>query len=344
MTVYKKLSGPWRITFDTNPNMCNLRCIMCEVHSIYNKNRPKTNRIMPFELIKKVVNSASRNGLKEIIPSTMGEPLLYPYFEDIIWLAKKHNIKVNLTTNGTFPKKGAEGWGEIILPVASDVKISINGAIKETAESIMVGVNFEKQIENTKKFIEVRDDVRKSGVNYPTVTFQVTYMERNVEELPLLLKMAVELDVDRFKGHHVWVTWPELEEESLKRDRNAIKKWNNIVEKLYETRERYHKRDGRKIILDNVYKLPLESSTESIPDSWLCPFTGREAWIAWDGTFNVCCSPDDLRKTLGYFGNVNNADFMGLWNSEKYNRFIENWGNYEVCKNCNMRRPASDIT
>ena len=28
-------SGPWRITFDTNPDDCNLHCIMCEDHSPY---------------------------------------------------------------------------------------------------------------------------------------------------------------------------------------------------------------------------------------------------------------------------------------------------------------------
>jgi hypothetical protein len=27
--------GPWRITFDTNPDDCNLHCIMCEEHSPY---------------------------------------------------------------------------------------------------------------------------------------------------------------------------------------------------------------------------------------------------------------------------------------------------------------------
>ena len=26
-------SFPWRITFDTNPDDCNLQCLMCEEHS-----------------------------------------------------------------------------------------------------------------------------------------------------------------------------------------------------------------------------------------------------------------------------------------------------------------------
>jgi glycosyltransferase involved in cell wall biosynthesis len=27
------MPGPWRVTFDTNPDDCNLRCVMCEEHS-----------------------------------------------------------------------------------------------------------------------------------------------------------------------------------------------------------------------------------------------------------------------------------------------------------------------
>ena len=80
-----------------------------------------------------------------------------------------------------------------------------------------------------------------------------------------------------------------------------------------------------------------------IPQEWICPFLGREAWIAWDGTFNVCCAPDNLRKSLGYFGNVNKQDFIELWNAENYRKLIQNWGNYDVCKECNMSRPINDI-
>ena len=36
----------------------------------------------------------------------MGEPLLYKTLEDIIQICHDHNLKLNLTTNGTFPRKG----------------------------------------------------------------------------------------------------------------------------------------------------------------------------------------------------------------------------------------------
>ncbi|MCK4615123.1 MAG: SPASM domain-containing protein [Thermoplasmata archaeon] len=348
----RKLPGPWRITFDTNPDICNLRCIMCEEHSIYADKegakkgaRKSGKRLMEFDIIRMVIESAAPHGLKEIIPSTMGEPLLYEHFDKIVDIVREYDLKLNLTTNGTFPGRGAEGWGEFVLPVASDVKVSISGATKETAEFIMKGIDTEKQMEDLRRFIRIRDEVRKNGMNHPTVTFQVTYMEKNLPELPDLLKLAISMGADRFKGHHLWITWPELENESLRRNAESIRRWNRTVEELYEITEKFRLPNGSKIKLDNVYKLSEKSSEKSeiVPVHWLCPFVGRESWIAWDGTFNVCCSPDNLRRSLGYFGNVKEDDFMELWNGTEYERFVRNWGSYDVCRKCNMRKPPEEL-
>ena len=85
-----------------------------------------------FELIERVVAEAAPHGLEEIIPSTMGEPLLYERFEDILKLCDRYGVRLNLTTNGTFPRLGAEAWARKIVPVTSDVKVSWNGATKAT--------------------------------------------------------------------------------------------------------------------------------------------------------------------------------------------------------------------
>ena len=80
-------AGPWRITFDTNPDDCNLRCIMCEDHSPHSSTQPDRRaaglpkRRMDMDLIRRVLAEASGNGLREIIPSTMGEPLLYRHMD-----------------------------------------------------------------------------------------------------------------------------------------------------------------------------------------------------------------------------------------------------------------------
>ncbi len=341
---FRKLDGPWRITFDTNPDTCNLRCVMCEENSIYNKERKTSDkRIMNFEIIRRVLEEAVKFGLKEVIPSTMGEPLLYPHFVNLIDLIKKYGVKLNLTTNGTFPKWGVEKWGELILPVSKDVKISINGANKETAESIMLGMKFDKQISNIAKLIERRDEIRAQRLNYPTITFQITFMEKNLGELADLLKLAIEMGIDRVKGHHLWLTWPELQEESLRRNNESISRWNAIVEELKLIADTRLLQDGKKIRLDNFYPISTENPKKLIPPEWICPFLGREAWIACDGTFNVCCAPDNLRQSFGYFGNVKQMSFIELWNAKDYRSLLRGWGNYEVCQECNMRRPISDV-
>ena len=343
MVIEKKLKAPWRITFDTNPDQCNIHCIMCEEHSKYNLREGNMNRIMDFQIIEEVIEDTINYGLKEIIPSTMGEPLLYKNFIDLIKIAKRRNLKINLTTNGTFPRLGAEEWAKLILPIASDVKISINGAIKETNELIMEGINFKKQISNIKNFVHIRDKIRKKGINHPTITFQTTFMKRNLKELRELLRLAIEMDIDRFKGHHLWITHPELENESLKQDWDSIKQWNKICEELYAIAENERSNNGRKIKLDNIYPIHYPNEDIKVLDELMCPFLGREAWIAWNGRFNVCCAPDNLRAKFGSFGNVTNNNFMELWINKRYTDLIHNWGKYEVCGICNMRKPKKDI-
>ena len=62
--------GPWRITFDTNPDDCNLHCIMCEEFSEFSdsqRNRRakrQAPRRMGLPLIRKVVEEASTHGLR----------------------------------------------------------------------------------------------------------------------------------------------------------------------------------------------------------------------------------------------------------------------------------------
>ena len=209
-------SGPWRITFDTNPDDCNMFCIMCEEHSEYSQLRKerivsrRPHRRMDISIIRKTVRQMSSRGLEEIIPSTMGEPLLYEYFTEILEICKKYNVKMNLTTNGTWPGLGPGKWANLICPVTSDVKISWNGASSSVQEGIMKGSRFEKRVKDLTEFISVRDKLAAIGENRCRITLQITFMESNLTELPDIVKMAVSLGVDRVKGHHLWAHFPEI--------------------------------------------------------------------------------------------------------------------------------------
>lgn len=237
-TTVHLASAPWRITFDTNPDTCNLRCVMCEEHSPHSDLQPRRktqglrHRRMSFDLIKKIVEEIAGKGLREIIPSTMGEPLLYEHFDDILTLCAKHQIKLNLTTNGTFPKHGARAWASRIVPVSSDVKISWNGANKETYESIMLRGIWHDALQNLREFIAVRNEISDAGGNHCRITLQVTFMESNVEELVDIVRLGIKLGVDRIKGHHLWAHFPEIETLSMRRNTDSIRRWNVAVAKV----------------------------------------------------------------------------------------------------------------
>ena len=285
-------ASPWRVTFETNPDRCNLHCIMCDTHSSKcNRARHgKDERMLPIEPILKTIRDLSKLGLKEVIPSTMGEPLLYPEFDKILEVIKECGVKLNLTTNGTFPIKGVEDWSKLILPIASDVKISMNGSNEKIAESIP------------------------------------TFMRSNLDDLPSMLKMAIEMGFDRFKGHHVWITNDAMKLETL-RIPEYIDKWNDTVDELYSIAV-------NRIKLVNVSKINESTLNQS---SGVCPFLGREAWIEHDGSFQVCCCPSEERAKFGDFGNINESAFIDLWDSDRYRNFVDGWGEYEPCSHCNMR-------
>ena len=287
-------SGPWRITFDTNPDDCNLRCIMCEDHSPYSLTQPDwlsaglPKRRMDIDLIRRVLTDSVGTPLREIIPSTMGEPLLYREFDQILDLCAQYGVKLNLTTNGTFPRRGARAWAERLVPVTSDVKVSWNGSSKETQERVMLGTRWETVLENVRTFIAVRDEHVARGGNRCRVTFQLTFMEANYAELPEVVRLAAAMGVDRVKGHHLWVHFSQIKDQSMRRGPEAIERWNSTVDAAYEAAERHRLPDGSRVLLENIFRLDSADEGE-IAAGAECPFLGQEAWVASDGRFNPCC-------------------------------------------------------
>lgn len=335
--------GPWRITFDTNPDDCNLSCIMCEDHSPYSDTRANRlkaklpRRRMDIKLIESIMRKAQGSPLREIIPSTMGEPLIYKDFERIIELCHEYGIKLNLTTNGTFPKKGVQKWAELLVPITSDVKISWNGATKKTQEQIMLGTNWEKVLNNLMQFIAVRDNHAAQGGNYCTVTLQLTFLESNVGELADVVRLGIEYGVDRIKGHHLWAHFQEIKNLSMRRNGDAIARWNDAVRAAQTVAKENLLPNGKQIVLDNIYLLEDGAQNNLLPEA-VCPFLGKEAWIATDGRFNPCCAPDQLRRQLGDYGNLNDRSLDDIWQSEAYEKLQKNYMQHQVCQNCNMRK------
>lgn len=340
--------GPWRITFDTNPDDCNLKCIMCEEHSPHSPlqkqrradGRPK--RRMPIDTIRQVLRDCAGRGLQEIIPSTMGEPLLYKHFDEIVDLCHEFSVRMNLTTNGTFPSRGATAWAQKLVPVTSDVKISINGCTAETQESIMLGTKLSEVLDNVGAFIRVRDAHASEGGNRCRVTFQTTFLDSNIDELPDLVELAAELGVDRLKGHHLWAHFTQIRGLSMRRSPESVMRWNHVVERTRKAADLHRRPDGSAVLLENIHPIDPDAPDDIAPEGE-CPFLGEEAWVSAEGRFDPCCAPDALRRTLGDFGTVNERSLMEIWTSPAYEKLRTQYMENELCQTCNMRRPKTEI-
>lgn len=323
--------GPWRITFETNPFDCNLKCIMCERQSTKFRSEAPHRGQMDIGLVDEVISDCVSHGLKEVIPSTMGEPLLYQHFEDIIDICSRDGAKLNLTTNGTFPGWDPRELAFFLAPVASDVKISWNGASARVAESIMKGIDYAGCKRKLVEFLRARDEIAAESGRRFTITLQVTFMEANVKELPLIVRFGGKAGVDRVKGHHLWVHDDTMKNQYLLRSRESTQSWNDSVRSCIDEAGTISSKTGRTLRLENF--VPFNGASARLA----CPFLSKEAWVSLDGTFNPCCAPDHLRGRLGQFGNVTDVPLIDIWKGKEYSRLCKHYMTKEVCKECRIR-------
>ena len=206
-----------RVTLLTNPDVCNLHCPLCFLNQ---RAFAFGFGEMPFEVARAAIEkyAAERHALggrllREVIPSTMGEPLLYSHFDELLELCRALGIPLNLTTNGTFPGKwGSDAAMELLLRSCSDIKVSY-----------LASEQFDGWKANVEKLVKVRDQLRgnadcakvdcvgNAGVKcaetaesrVATVSLQVTLHKKNLQDVPELVSWASAIGVDRIKWNKV---------------------------------------------------------------------------------------------------------------------------------------------
>lgn len=335
-------AGPWRITFVTNPDDCNLGCPMCEcgvgAPSWGERDCRSQPRRLDPERVLAVLDERRGSALREVIPSTMGEPLLWDGLDLLVDRCAVLGLTLNLTTNGTWPGRGPARWAARLLPVASDLKLSWNGATPETAAAVMSGLELDRAIDDLRIVVAHRDAVAGWTGARPTISFQVTAQEANVAELPAIVRLAAALGVDRVKVNHLQVRFPSLAQASLLRNREAIARWNRAVHLMRAAAEEARTPAGRRVALQNAVELP-HNPAERLPPG-PCPFVGVEAWVLVDGRFAPCPHPAAARGELGAFGSLAERALGQFWSGEPLRALAAGYERHPVCAGCAFRRPG----
>ena len=344
-----------RVTLLTNPDVCNLHCPLCflnqralcncDAQSARNGNRncpPDNGRErffycnkerrafgmdeMPFEVAQAAIekyaaerDASGKRLLREVIPSTMGEPLLYSHFDELLELCRALEIPLNLTTNGTFPGKwGRDAAMELLLRSCSDIKVSY-----------LASEQFDGWNANVEKLVRVRDKLRGNAdcakvdcvgnagaeadcartadvecadarvVSFTsvesrvaTVSLQVTLHKKNLQKVPEIVSWASAIGIDRIKWNKVVLlstVSQELREMYALNDAQLESLRNEFRSGEFSASNVKH--EGSLFFKNSADLCAVGGKCES------CPFAD-EVWVWPDGHEDHCPNPE--RRFVAY--------------------------------------------
>ncbi len=111
-------------------SVCNAKCFMCDVGQ---KNKRGIdamvygNKVMPRNMLKKILNDPYVKKRRMTFNITMTEPLLTPNIGDYIKEIKRHGHEVNVTTNGYLLPRKAQ---ELVDSGLDSIQVSLDGPRK----------------------------------------------------------------------------------------------------------------------------------------------------------------------------------------------------------------------
>lgn len=244
---------------------------------------------------KYAAENASRSGLREVIPSTMGEPLLYSYFEDLMNLCVERDISLNLTTNGTFPGIwGTEEGMRRLLLACSDIKVSS-----------LASECFADWKTNVEKLTALaKGNAAENAIeNVATVSLQVTLHKENLMMIPEIIAWAETIGIHRIKWNTAVLlsTAPrelvarfELPSERVAEIRNYVKGFAALGGSVkHEGSLFFEKRGGEDgDAVGAASKCASEAVTRNASEAAATCGFEDELWILPDGTEQHCPNPE----------------------------------------------------
>ena len=150
MNNYKEGNPATVISTHISPtSRCNLNCKYCSVK----KREP--NQI-ELEVIKDYVEKLMTRGLKAVILTGGGEPMLYPHFDELThWLKHDKGLSIGLITNATQSKRvkiwDVFSWIRVSINFFADWNNQIHLPLEKIGKETVVGMSYidgEKTLEN----------------------------------------------------------------------------------------------------------------------------------------------------------------------------------------------------
>ena len=188
------LSRPTRIAIELT-NRCNLNCPFCLVgmdkggSSVAHDDMNRPFGTMEILLAGKIIREAKEFGLKEVMLTFQGEPLLHKQFVDVIHISKKCGLKTHVFTNGLLLSTDISR--QIVREGLDSLRFSVDGASEETYQLNRVGGSFEKVYQNMIEMVRISKE-ENSKIE---LMWQFIALSNNEHEVEDAKRMAKEIGI-----------------------------------------------------------------------------------------------------------------------------------------------------
>jgi len=292
---------------------CNAACITCV--KAYVSYEAEDLRPEVFERIERDLLPA----MHYVNLTGLGEPLLGRGFDRFFDEAVRQGTRVQLVTNATALSMARL---ERFARRPTDLAASIDGATRDTFESIRRGSRFDGVIETLRLYKKMRDVYLEAGSK---LWINFVALRRNIEELPALVDLAAELGAELIVviDFATGAAPPDVAAEHLSR-------YPELANRMFDEAAECARRHG--IVLQLPPKYPpaaapgeaasadrIRAMNRLLPERHRfpqrCPDPWMAAYITAGGLVYPCCGS---RRAMG---DLNRQAFAEIWNGPRYRRF-----------------------
>lgn len=167
------------VTCEIDPTtLCQNNCSFC----INKESNKASHAILDLDVYNKLICELSSLNIKSVTFTGGGEPLLHPNFDELVMVAKIHNIKLGLITNGISLDKYLN-----LIPYFEFVRISLYGIDPSSYYKITSKDYFNRVIKNIEDAVKTKKDTTV-GISY--------VLDDNLDEIDKAKELASNLKVD----------------------------------------------------------------------------------------------------------------------------------------------------
>lgn len=276
---------------------CNLHCDMC--YREIAPDGPAHGGNMPLDTMRKVAAKVFPYA-HTVFLSCAGEAFINPHWAEGIRLARVWGVQnTGLVSNGVLI--GEENARRLIRDGLSYLSFSIDGVTRETFESIRSGARLEEVIENLKRVLRLREELKSPT---PRVNCTMVLRRTNLAEAAAFVDFMADIGVDSLIMQYMNVDNPALRDECPFYHQEATN------QALDAARARAQ---ARGIALHTPPKFPAEAPPPAQDPAKRCEQPWNSVFITYAGKLSPCWRLQNV-----VYGDLNRQRFEDIWFGEKY--------------------------